>query len=265
MYVEFDSFWSFRRISEMRLKYRQIAAVFQVVLFTVLIAPILFAQQTPADDVVSIKTELVQTAVTVVDKNGKFVEGLNRADFELIIDGRPRPISFLERITAGSEREAQLTLPKQPESSAPGPVAVSPTVRGRTIVFFIDDLHLSLSSLGRTRDMIAHFLNTEVSSKDSVAIASAKGQIGFLQQFTNNQEVLRAALARINVQPSVNLAGVILNDKGKIAGSFQTQRIPYGTDLALKSLNPGSYELRVKVTDASAATTATQTTDFVVR
>ena len=46
--------------------------------------------QNPADDVVRINAELVQTAVTVVDKNGKFVEGLNRRDFELTIDGKPR-------------------------------------------------------------------------------------------------------------------------------------------------------------------------------
>ena len=50
--------------------------------------------------------------------------------------------------------------------------------------------------------MIAHFLDSEVTSKDTVAIASAKGQIGFLQQFTNNHEALRAALARVNVQPT---------------------------------------------------------------
>src|SRR5215216_5213857 len=42
------------------------------------------------DDVVRINTELVQTAITVVNKKGKFVEGLNRGDFELLIDGKPR-------------------------------------------------------------------------------------------------------------------------------------------------------------------------------
>ena len=64
------------------------------------------AQQTPAEDVVRVDTELVQTAITVVDKKGKFVEGLNRGDFELVIDSKPRSISFFERVTAGSEREA---------------------------------------------------------------------------------------------------------------------------------------------------------------
>ena len=151
------------------------------------------------DDVLRINTELVQTTITVVDKKGKFVEGLGRGDFELLIDGKPRPISFFERVSAGSVREAQLAQRQQSQLSAP---TGSSTVRGRTIIFFIDDLHLSFSSLHRTREMIAHFLDTEINGKDSVAIVSAGGQIGFLQQFTNNKQVLQAALSRVNVQPS---------------------------------------------------------------
>jgi hypothetical protein len=41
-------------------------------------------------------------------------------------------------------------------------------------------------------------------------------------------------------------------------------RIPYAADLPLQSLTPGSYELRVKITDAVAGTSAAQTADFVV-
>jgi VWFA-related protein len=158
--------------------------------------------QDPNDDVVRINAELVQTAITVVDKNGKFVAGLDRGDFELTIDGKPRPIQFLERVTAGSQRESQLAERKQPDVSAPAPVAVNTNVRGRTVIFYIDDLHLSFSSLHRARQMIAKFVDNEIGRKDLVAIASATGQIGFLQQFTSNREVLRAALARVNTQPS---------------------------------------------------------------
>src|SRR6266436_9708131 len=61
------------------------------------------------DDTVRVNTELVQTAITVVDKNGHFVDGLDRGQFDLTVDGKPRPISFFERVTAGTEREAQLT------------------------------------------------------------------------------------------------------------------------------------------------------------
>ncbi len=120
--------------------------IFRLPLALLLIAGTVVAQQTPADDVVRTNVELVQTAITVVNKNGKFVEGLDRADFELIIDGKSRPISFLERVVAASERELQLAARKQRDISAPAPPAPAASVRGRTIIFHIDDLHLSFSS-----------------------------------------------------------------------------------------------------------------------
>ena len=50
--------------------------------------------QEPADDVVRVRTDLVQTSVGVVDKRGKFVDNLGAADFELRIDGKPSPVLF---------------------------------------------------------------------------------------------------------------------------------------------------------------------------
>jgi VWFA-related protein len=152
-------------------------------------------QQT--DEVVRVNTDIVQTAITVVDKNGRFVEGLNRDQFELTIDGKPRPISFFERVTAGSFREAEL-LAADTSPAAAKPAASNVTVRSRAIVFFIDDMHMSADSLHRTRDMLRHFIDSEMNARDSVAIASPSGQIGFLQQFTNSKEVLSAAIERLS-------------------------------------------------------------------
>lgn len=167
------------------------------------LSPLVNAQQpqskTQDDDVLRINADLVQTAITVVDKNGRFVDGLDRGQFELTVDGKPRPISFFERVTAGSPRETQLTARNEP---GPEPTkAIPPTVRGRSIVFFIDDLHLSADSMNRTKQMLRRFLDAEMSSKDSVAIASASGQIGFLQQYTNNKVVLDAAMSRLSPRP----------------------------------------------------------------
>ncbi|MCA1558408.1 MAG: VWA domain-containing protein, partial [Acidobacteria bacterium] len=73
--------------------------------------------------------------------------------------------------------------------------------RRRTIIFFIDDLHLSLDSSGRTRKMLQNSIDKEMGQNDLVAIASPSGKIGFLQQFTDNKEVLRAAVARLTHVP----------------------------------------------------------------
>jgi VWFA-related protein len=169
------------------------------------LAPVANAQQPQPkaqdDDVLRINTDLVQTAITVIDKNGRFVDGLDRSQFELTVDGKPRPLSFFERITAGSARDEQLATRAEPDAAPTKAPAIPPSVRGRSIVFFIDDLHLSPDSMNRTKQMLRHFLDNEMSSRDSVAVASASGQIGFLQQFTNNKVVLDAAMARLNPVP----------------------------------------------------------------
>jgi hypothetical protein len=38
----------------------------------------------------------------VFDKKGRFVDGLQREQFELIVNGKPQPISSFEQVRAGS-------------------------------------------------------------------------------------------------------------------------------------------------------------------
>ncbi|MEA2204083.1 MAG: hypothetical protein QOE77_859 [Blastocatellia bacterium] len=157
----------------------------------------------PADEVVRINSELVQTSVAVLDKSGHFVEGLKPEQFELRVDGKSIPVSFLERVTAGTVREEQLTT-RQFASVTPVTTTVNPnpaSYRGRTIVFFLDDLHLSSESVERTRKTILEFVDKQMGFDDQVAIASASGQIGFLQQFTDVSAVLRAAIGRLSYRP----------------------------------------------------------------
>jgi hypothetical protein len=85
-----------------------------IALAGVLAAPVSGQTQNPPskpsdDEVIRVKTELVQTGVMVFDKQGHFVDGLQREQFELTVDGKPQPISFFEQVKAGTSRErAQL-------------------------------------------------------------------------------------------------------------------------------------------------------------
>src|SRR5215204_2521678 len=157
--------------------------------------------QEKAEDVVRVETELIQTDVRVFDKSGKFVEGLGREQFELKVDGRPVPLAFFERVTGGLPKGgAAGTTGASADASSKGAGGAA-RARGRVVIFFLDDLHLSLDSLGRTRQALAHFLDEEMAPGDVAAFITASGQLGFLQQFTDNKAVLRAALARLKPVP----------------------------------------------------------------
>ena len=167
------------------------------IFFLVILCVVVKGQES---EVVRTNTELVQTAITVLDKKGHFVEGLQREQFQLLVDGKPRPVAFFERVASGSPRELEIAALSNPNTKAATPTA-APRVAGRTIVFFIDDLHLSADSMNRTRMMLRHFLDREMRSKDNVAILTASGQVGFLEQFTNNRAVLDAAMSRLIPRP----------------------------------------------------------------
>jgi VWFA-related protein len=185
---------------------------FIVLLLLVGICPLANAQET---EVVRTNVDLVQTAITVLDKNGKFVEGLQREQFELLVDGKPRPVAFFERIAAGSARESELANFTNPAEPGAKPVAPPARVPGRTILFFFDDLHLSADSMNRAKMMLQRFLEREMTSKDTVAITTSSGQVGFLEQFTNNRAVLDEAATRLIPRP-YNTEGYSAGGSAKI-------------------------------------------------
>ena len=154
------------------------------------------AQQPPTggDDVIRVNTELVQTDVMVFDKKGRFVHGLKADSFELKVDKKPQSIAFFEELASGSDK--RVSVPQTDAESRP--TAPPATRAGRTVIFFIDDLHLAPDSLVRTRKALLEFINDGMSANDQVAITSSSGQIGFLQQFTDDRAVLTMAVSRLN-------------------------------------------------------------------
>ena len=153
---------------------------------------------TPPDDVVRVYTELVQTDVMVFDKQGKFITGLKPEDFELRIDGKPRSIQAFEQITAGSDEETQLAAARGASTvNLKSPV---PLDRGRIVFFYVDDFHTDLSGLNSAKKVITTFIDKEMGQNDQAAIASATGQIGFLQQLTTDRAILHKALDRLKTR-----------------------------------------------------------------
>lgn len=151
-------------------------------------------EENPEEEILKISTNLIQTGVTVVDKQGKFVDKLKQDDFELKVDGKPITLSFFEPVirnlvvTKNKNKVQNEGINKLPTEINGG---------GRTILFVFDDLHFSFDSHKRTRDLILKFIDNDFKQDDLVAIISTSGKIGFLQQFTDDKMVLRAAVDRL--------------------------------------------------------------------
>ena len=166
------------------------------------------AQKTPVpqptveneEEVLEIRTNLIQTGVMVFDKNGRQIDGLKQEDFELKVDGKPVSLSFFEKLTAvkkaaNAEKKENNQTDKKQEVLTTAPV--SSTGRGRNIIFVVDDVHLSSENTVRSRRLVNKFIDQDMLPDDTVAIVSTSGKIGFLQQFTSNKSVLKAAAEKI--------------------------------------------------------------------
>lgn len=147
-----------------------------------------------SDDVIKVFTELRQTDVMVFDAQGKFVDGLTRDNFELRVDGKPVPITFFERVEAGAGNEEAQWLAAREQRAPKDP---APTSYGRKVLFFVDDIHLSPTSITLARGLISKYIDREQTENDEAQIVSASGRVGFFQQLTDNKTVLRHALERL--------------------------------------------------------------------
>jgi VWFA-related protein len=160
----------------------------------------------PQDDVIRVETELVHTDVTVFDKSGKFVEGLGREQFQVMVDGKPVPVAFFDSVAHGAAplEPARVSGANGASATAMAASAVArPRARGRHVAFFLDDVHLSAPSLERVRKTVSKFLDNGMGPDDRVMIATATGQLGFLQQFVDHKGVVKLALARVVYKPFI--------------------------------------------------------------
>ena len=158
------------------------------------------SQTKPADqsEAVRLRTELIQVNVVVTDKQGRVVEDLNKDDFELLEQGRPQEVSFfsLERIVHPANPAAKTTNPIAPETTTTG--SATSSTPSRSIVLFLDTLHLSGPSLIRSRLAAKQFVDQQLTDQDTIVIAASNGVFGVFQNAARNRLALHRLIERIN-------------------------------------------------------------------
>src|ERR1044072_7695627 len=94
------------------------------------------------DQTVRLKADLIEVRAVVTDRNDRVIDNLKAEDFELLENGRPQQISFfsvVETVAPPSPARAEANPKTLPNNSAP---SLKPP--SRTIVLFVDTLHLSV-------------------------------------------------------------------------------------------------------------------------
>lgn len=176
---------------------------------TLLPVPLVTAQTTPAgdqDEVVRITTNLVQIDA-VVTKDGKSIRDLKAEDFEIYEDGKKQTITSFAYIS---------NIPNVPSSASPpvvnkGETGAAPAgpiqrdVPRRTVAIVVDDLGLSAESMSQVRRQVRKFVAEELQPNDLLAIIRTGGEMGALQQFTNDRRLLNRAVDLLRWNPCSRL------------------------------------------------------------
>jgi len=132
----------------------------------------IFAQNN--DDVIRIKTDLIPFEVTVTDKNGKPVRGLDVKDFKLFEDGAERPIDFFEPI-------------KRTDESRP-----------LSIVFALDvSGSIAPEELLKLRNALESFVKRLADYDSYFAVMTFGMQVKTLQSFTNRPDKLEKTFEKL--------------------------------------------------------------------
>jgi len=168
-----------------------------------------------------VETRLMEVRAIVTDQTGKVVEGLKEEDFELLENDEPQEISHFDvskvetgrsGFTAGDD-EFQTDESKLERARSQ---LTEPPVR--TILLYVDALHLSFSSLNWVKQALHSFIDEQLTDQDLVAFTSSE-TLGVAQQFTRDRRILRYAVEQIRYNPAnresyftPNLAADFLNN-----------------------------------------------------
>jgi VWFA-related protein len=161
------------------------------------------------DDVVRITSNLVQVDAVVTDKQGRLVTDLRPEDFEVLVEGKPQPItnfSFVsnESRTVTTQPTAAAATGKAADKNAPPipPARLRPEQVRRTIALVVDDLGTSFESMPVIRQALRKFVDEQMQAGDLVAVMRTSAGVGALQQFTSDKRLLYAAIERVRWYPS---------------------------------------------------------------
>src|ERR1051326_5529316 len=175
-----------------------------------------------SQDVVKITTNLVQVDV-VVTKGDKVVTDLQPEDFEISEDGKPQTITNFSYVSNVKEDVAINPVPpensKEKITSPVPPAKINLSDQRRTIAVVVDDLGISWESMASVRTQIKKLID-EMSPNDLMAIIRTGGDVGALQQFTNDKRVLQGALEHLKYNPCSRAGIHVFTPVGKIGPSL---------------------------------------------
>ena len=186
-----------------------------------LLAALLLVQPAlPQEAHFSLTTNVVTVNVTVLDKDGKPIENLKRDDFDVYEDGKLQKLQAVDFQKLQSNVLAPVT--QADTMPPPAPKGFNPDTDKlaahsnlltkyqdrRLIVLLFDFSSMQPAEQARARDAAIKFLNSQMTSSDSVSIMLYSSALRTLQDFTSDRDLLIRTINKFRLGDSSENAAV---------------------------------------------------------
>ena len=155
----------------------------------------------------------IQLEVLVRGDDGKVVDGLTAADFDVEIGGETAEVLAVDRVGGRAGRRESV---RQAERTAPAMPAARDD--GLTLVLFVDQLHISPASSWRVLGQVVEFLKDELKKGDRVMVATYDGATQIKLPLTDDLGDVKDALIDVGQIQSRRLA---VNEESRIMQQIQ--------------------------------------------
>ena len=169
------------------------------------------------EDVVKVKSNLVNIDVMVKDKKGKYIADLKPEDFTIVENGVTQKIEFFDAplmhvevkpATGAVTSETTTTTAPPPSNAARNYVAL-----------VLDSQTTDITNLKQVREGMLKYIREQITDNDIVAVLSVTNGLKMLQPFTQDKAKLIAALENAGINASSKSF-----EQKDISGSIEAQR-----------------------------------------
>jgi VWFA-related protein len=179
----------------MRFSNLRLSAQVCVLAFLLLLMHAAHVQAQEQEDVVKVKSNLVNIDVIVKDKKGKYISDLKPEDFTITEDGHAQKIEFFDAPTV------RIEVHKSGDTVAAAPPAaaeIAPATATRNyIALVLDSQTTDFTNLKPVREGMIKYIREQVSDSDVVAVLSVTNGLQMLQSFTQDKAKLIASLDKL--------------------------------------------------------------------
>jgi VWFA-related protein len=142
-----------------------------------------------------VEVNYVEEDVRVVDRNGNFVRGLKREDFQVAEDGKPQKVNTFGMV------DIPLTPVPRPLFMGPDAMPIEPdvvsnerVVDGRLYLLLLDDYHTAPLRSQSVKNLARRFVLEKLGPNDQAAVIPTSGLLRGSQDFTQNRRLLIEAI-----------------------------------------------------------------------